>query len=144
MDHVEATEGTSDHFRNEKEEFLFRTFGFGHLHVHQPEEVEFISPDQLLRMLGNQRAERWLSELLQSTSDEEFHIARLPADETNLLYQQLFFSEMYVFQQYIETQRLPILNLADQSRIILITNLPNDRDLLKLEPTPSKFWEELV
>lgn len=95
-------------------------------------------------MLGSQKAERWFSELLDSMSNEEFHIACLPVGETKTPYQRLFFSEAYVFQQYIETQRLPILNLVDLGRVVLVTDLPCDRELLQLEPQPTKFWENLV
>lgn len=142
-DYESATEGTTDRFSNEKE-FLFRTLGFGHLNLLRPGEVELISPDELRRVLGSQRAERWFSELLESTSVEELQIARLPISDTKSPYQRLFFSGLYVFQQHIETQRLPILSLADQGRIVVVTNLPNDCDLLLLEPEPAKFWEHLV
>lgn len=144
VDHVDATNRTANRFSNEKEEFLFRTLGFGHLNLHQAKEVEFISSDKLYSMLGSQKAERWFSELLDSMSNEECHIACLPVGETKTPYQRLFFSEAYVFQHYIETQRLPILNLVDLGRVVLVTDLPCDRELLQLEPRPTKFWENLV
>jgi hypothetical protein len=135
---VSADTGPGKPFHSEREEFMFKALAFGHLNLHFGEDVEFISREEFKSVFREQRAERWMIELLEA--DKEVTFARLPVEGPPNPFQRLFFSDLVVFGHYVKTQSLPLLNMEQHAQLALITRLPDN--LLSFEP--EQFWEKWV
>lgn len=105
------------------------------------EDVEFLVKNDFESLLGNQRADRWVRKLLNARErSQDLKFVRLPPTTFDDRFHHLFFSEARVYDCYCETEHFPILNIKDNARICIVTQLP--QNLLELEP--EKFWEKWV
>ena len=125
----------------QRSSFLRTVLTYGHLDLLEPQNLRFISRDELINSLNTEKIpEQWLAQIAANTTDEEVKVAVLEDPIPEMCYQRLFFSEPEVFQRHLDNEELPLLTMERQMRVVLITDLPED--LLELKPT--NFWKHWV
>lgn len=114
----------------------------GNFDVYRVEDIEFISSDSFYSAAVGSAAEaRFRKQLAQH---EEIGFCRITSGGH---YSQRLFHETMLFPHYITTGALPLMNLENQSRLLLATPLPNDTSNLfphnyMLEA--DSFWKKWV
>lgn len=106
-----------------------------------PEDMRIISRVDFIASLKNESApEQALADILRGADDDEAKVMILNDTALVSSFQSLFFSELSVFERYLEEKDLPLLTFEDQLRTFIISSLPGTLTDLK----PSRFWEYWV
>jgi len=125
----------------DRSSFLQKALAYGHWDLLQQSDMQFMPRAEFINSLRKEKQpEQWLATLLTASDEADVKIAVLNPSSLYNSFQTLFFSELDVFQRYIDGEELPLLTLESQMRTVLLTKLPEN--LLQLKP--SLFWENWV
>jgi hypothetical protein len=121
--------------------FLQKVLAYGHWNLFMPEDMRIIPREDFLASLGTESAPgQFLADLLRDTDEDEVKIMILNDSALVSPVQSLFFSELSVFERYLQEKDLPLLTFEDELRTFIIGDLPGTLTDLN----PSRYWKYWV